>query len=73
MRNTAIETSDWLRNMETILDELNEGVAIIDDQLRVVFANEALRRLGPYEPAEMQGRTPLGIFPEKDIPAILCR
>jgi translation elongation factor P/translation initiation factor 5A len=27
--------------MENILEELNEGVAIADDQLRVIFANEA--------------------------------
>ena len=39
--------------MESILEELNEGVVIVDDQLRVVFANEALLRLGQYEREEI--------------------
>jgi hypothetical protein len=27
--------------MATILEELNEGVVVVDNQLRVIFANEA--------------------------------
>ena len=42
MPNVNIKTPDWLCKMEIILEELNEGVVIVDDQLRVVFANEAL-------------------------------
>ena len=30
MPNTKIESPDWLREMETILDELNEGVVVVD-------------------------------------------
>jgi PAS domain-containing protein len=41
MPNTTAETPDWLREMETILEELNEGVVVVDNQLRVIFANEA--------------------------------
>jgi len=43
MPSTNIETPDWRRDMATILEELNEGVVVIDDQLRVIFANERLR------------------------------
>jgi hypothetical protein len=43
MPNTNIKTPDWRRDMATILEELNEGVVVIDDQLRVIFANERLR------------------------------
>jgi PAS domain S-box-containing protein len=69
--NVEVETPDWLRRVESILEELNEGVVIVDDQLRVVFANEALLRLGRYERVEMQGRTPDAIFPPEDLPFIL--
>src|SRR5271165_4919700 len=62
MSNVNIKTPDWLRQMETILEELNEGVVIVDDQLRVVFANEALIRMGQYERGEIEGRTPDAIF-----------
>src|SRR5271166_2168994 len=71
MRNVNIKTPDWLRQMESILEELNEGVVIVDDQLRVVFANEALLRLGMYSREEIRGRTPDAIFPAKDIPYLL--
>src|SRR5271165_2022313 len=71
MPNVNIKTPDWLRHMESILEELNEGVAIVDDQLRVVFANEALLRLGMYSPEEIRGQRPDAIFPAKDIPYLL--
>ena len=71
MPNVNIKTPDWLRQMESILEELNEGVVVVDDQLRVVFANEALLRLGMYSRAEIRGLTPDAIFPAKDIPYLL--
>jgi sigma-B regulation protein RsbU (phosphoserine phosphatase) len=57
--------------MEGIFEELNEGVVIVDSQLRIVFANEAVIRLGGYERGEMQGRTPDTIFPPEDLPYIM--
>ena len=71
MANAHIQTPDWLQQAETILEELNEGVVILDNQLRVLFANEALLRMGQYERGEIEGRTPDAIFPPKDIPYIL--
>jgi PAS domain S-box-containing protein len=71
MPDANTQTPEWLRQMESILEELNEGVVIVDNQLRVVFANEALIRLGRYEPEELKGRTPDAIFPPEDVPYIL--
>jgi len=71
MLKTNIEAPDWLRHSGSILEEMNEGVAIVDDQLRVVFANEALLRLGQYKRDEIQGRTPDAIFPAEDVPYIV--
>jgi PAS domain S-box-containing protein len=71
MSDANIHTPDWLRQMESILEELNEGVVIVDNQLRIVFANEALIRLGGYERGELQGRTPEAIFPPEDVPYIM--
>src|ERR1700675_4798872 len=70
MPNTTTETPDWLREMETILEELNEGVVVLDDELRVIFANEALTRMGHFDREEIQGRTPDAIFPSEDLPCI---
>jgi len=71
MPDANIQTPDWLRQMESILEELNEGVVIVDNQLRVIFVNEALTRLGQYEREEIQGRTPDAIFPPEDLPYIM--
>jgi len=71
MPNASVETPDWLRQMESILEELNEGVIIIDNQLHVVFANETLTRLVQYERGEIQGHRPDVIFPPEDIPHLL--
>jgi phosphoserine phosphatase RsbU/P len=71
MANLTVDTPNWLLQMESILEELNEGVVIVDTQLHIVFANEALLRLARYERAEMQGRTPDAIFPPEDIPYIM--
>ena len=54
MPDVTIQTPDWLRQMESILEELNEGVIIVDSQLRVVFANEALIRVGGYGRGDLQ-------------------
>ncbi|HJX83932.1 MAG TPA: PAS domain-containing protein, partial [Candidatus Angelobacter sp.] len=70
MPNSTTETPDWLREMETILEELNEGVVVLDDELRVIFANEALTRMGHFDREEIQGRTPDAIFPSEDLPNI---
>jgi PAS domain S-box-containing protein len=71
MSDEHIQTPDWLRPMESILEELNEGVIIVDNQLRIVFANETLIRLGGYERGELQGHTPDAIFPPEDMPYIM--
>jgi len=71
MASPVIQTPTWLRQMESILEELNEGVIIVDDQLRIVFVNEALLRLGRYERGEIQGHTPAAIFPKEDLPYIM--
>jgi PAS domain S-box-containing protein len=59
---------DWLRQMENILETLNEGVVIQDDALCVVFTNEALLRLTGCERGELLGHTPEALFPPEDLP-----
>jgi PAS domain S-box-containing protein len=71
MPSSVSQIPTWLRQMVSILEELNEGVIIVDEQLRVIFANEALVRLGRYERGEIQGRTPDAIFPQEDLPHIM--
>ena len=64
-------TPDWICPMEHIFEVLNEGVVILDNQLRVVFANEALLRLAMCERKDAQGLAPDAFFPPKDVASIL--
>jgi PAS domain S-box-containing protein len=48
---------EWLREMEGILETLNEGVLIVDDCHQIVFANDSMARIWGYRPAELLGRT----------------
>jgi PAS domain-containing protein len=49
MPSTNIETPDWRRDMAAILKNSMKGVVVVDDQLRVIFANEALTLMGHFE------------------------
>jgi PAS domain-containing protein len=52
--------------MEHILEELNEGVGIADDQLRLIFANEALLQVAQYDREEIRRCSPDALFPAED-------
>jgi PAS domain S-box-containing protein len=71
MSETDIPTPDWLRQMGSVLEELNEGLVVVDSHLRMVFVNEALLRLGRYDREEIQGHTPDAIFPAEDLPYLM--
>jgi len=73
MSHASVQTPDWLRPMVGILEALNEGVVIVDDQVRVIFANEALIRLAGYERGQLQGRTPDSLFPPEDLPYVMAQ
>jgi hypothetical protein len=63
MPGANIPILDWLRQMKSTLEELVEGVAITDYQLRVAFANEALIRSEHCDRAGMPSRIPNSLFP----------
>jgi PAS domain S-box-containing protein len=71
MPGTNTKTPNWLSQMEHILEELNEGVGIADDQLRLIFANDALLQLAQYNREEIRGCTPDVLFPAEDLPFIM--
>jgi sigma-B regulation protein RsbU (phosphoserine phosphatase) len=73
MLDANIQTPAWFLQITGILEALNEGVVIVDDQLHIVFANDALLRLGGYQRGEIYGRTPDDIFPQQDLPYIMQR
>jgi PAS domain S-box-containing protein len=67
MPNTRVEARDWLRQMEGILETLNEGVLIIDDCQRILFANECMEHLAGMSRSALIGRTPDAFYQGEDL------
>ncbi len=59
---------DWLLQMESILETLNEGVVIVDDELRMVYVNDVLLEWGGYQRQDVLSRSAISLFPAEDHP-----
>ncbi len=58
---------DWLAQMEGILEALNEGVLIVDDCNRMLFANDRIVQMCGYPAGELVGRTPAHFYSGEDL------
>lgn len=56
------EQREWLKQMESILEILNEGVAIIDDSEHVLFVNKCMERLFGTPRSELIGKAAVNTF-----------
>lgn len=62
----TVEQREWLKQMEGILELLNEGVAIIDDCERILFVNKCMERLLGAPRSELIGKTADAIYSGED-------
>lgn len=53
--STEIEKPEWLIQMETVLEVLNEGVVIANDRYRILFANSRFLEMTGIPPHELIG------------------
>jgi PAS domain S-box-containing protein len=51
------ERPDWVRQMEPVLETVNEGVLIADDRRRIVFANSGFVRMTGLRAEDLVGST----------------
>jgi PAS domain S-box-containing protein len=58
---------EWLVQMEGILEALNEGVLIVDDCNRMLFANEPFVEMSGFARGEILGRTPAHFYAGEDL------
>jgi len=49
-----------------ILETINEGIRILDDQGTIIYANQALSELFGYSKDELIGKSVFDLYPEKD-------
>ena len=69
----AVDKQQWLRQMEGILEMLNEGVIIGDECGRILFINECMERLIGRPRSELIGKTVEAFYSKEDCEIILGR
>lgn len=62
----AIAKPEWLEQMETILETLNEGVLIADDCDHVLFVNSVFEEMTGIARADILGRDPAELYSPED-------
>ena len=62
----TVEQREWLKQMEGILEMLNEGAAIMDDRERILFVNNCMERLLGPPRSELIGKTVDALYSGKD-------
>ncbi|HMD95878.1 MAG TPA: SpoIIE family protein phosphatase [Terriglobia bacterium] len=55
-RGATIDSPEWLRQMECVLETLNEGVLIADDSDRVLFVNAVFEEMTGFSRREIIGK-----------------
>ena len=58
---------EWLMQMEGILEALNEGVLIVDDCNRMIFANDCMVEMCGFAREQVLGRTPAYFYSGEDL------
>jgi sigma-B regulation protein RsbU (phosphoserine phosphatase) len=67
VKNTGViamnlELPLWMKHVEGILETLNEGVLIVDDEDRVLFTNSVFAEMTGFARADMAGRHAMQLF-----------
>ena len=69
----TLEKQQWLKQMEGILETLNEGVIIGDERGRILFINECMERLLGMPRPELIGNTVEAFYSKEDYEVIQGR
>jgi PAS domain S-box-containing protein len=62
---------DWLQHLTPVLETLNQGVVINDENARIVFANALFLEMLGRPAQEVVGRVVTELFPAEDVPQLL--
>jgi PAS domain S-box-containing protein len=66
MNPIGLELLEWLPQMESVLEVLNEGVIIIDESQRILFANSQFLEMTGFSPQELYGEGPSLFYSAKE-------
>lgn len=70
---TTVKNQEWLKQVASILEMLNEGVTISDDSGRILFVNRRMERLIGTPRSELIGKTADAFYSGEDYDFTLAR
>ena len=62
---------EWLEQVGSVLETLNQGVIINDELRRVVYANSTFQEMIQKDAADLLGRTMVDFYPPEDVARLL--
>jgi sigma-B regulation protein RsbU (phosphoserine phosphatase) len=62
---------EWLEQVGSVLETLNQGVIINDELRRVVYANSTFQEMIQRDSADLMGRTMVDFYPPEDVARLL--
>ena len=66
-----VERPEWLLQMESVLETLNEGVFIVNDCQQILFINTAFEKMTEFTPEELVGTSPIRFYSPSDAAFIM--
>ena len=58
--------NQWLDQVGSVLETLNQGVIISDEDRRIIFANSMFLEMGKMSAADILGRSVMDLYPEDE-------
>ena len=59
--------AQWLQQVGSVLETLNEGVVISDEDRRIVFANSMFLEMGRMSAENVVGRSVMDLYPPDEV------
>ncbi len=62
-----VDDDKWLHQVGSVLETLNQGVVISDEDRRIVFANSMFLEMSKMSAEEVLGRSVMDLYPPGDV------
>jgi len=62
-----VDDDKWLHQVGSVLETLNQGVVISDEDRRIVFANSMFLEMSKMSAEEVLGRSVMDLYPSDDV------
>ena len=62
-----LKAKQWLDQVGSVLESLNQGVIISDEDRRIIFANSMFLEMGKMSAEDLLGRSVMDLYPADEV------